>query len=154
MEPLFTSKTSSVHGYGTVLVQLTGLYALKETCFPLSAKGECDSCEKRGRVYFEEQAQAQMIAALKQVKTGRALEDGRGRWGVEIHSLRAESKVWRDGCEPGARSEAVAQREHATAEVGSRSESGQRSAAVGDSKSRVELVAETVHFTIGTYIRR
>src|SRR5438128_12645888 len=41
----------------------------------------------------------------------------------------------------GPRSEAVAGREHAAAEAGGGSEPGQGSAAVGDSKKRLELVA-------------
>src|SRR5205807_9689436 len=46
-----------------------------------------------------------------------------------------------DGCEPGARGKAATRREHAAAEAGGRSEPGQRSAAVGDPKKRLELVA-------------
>ena len=52
-----------------------------------------------------------------------------------------EGEVWRDGREPGAGSEAVTRREHEVAETGSGSESGQGSAAVGDPKKRLELVA-------------
>jgi hypothetical protein len=52
-----------------------------------------------------------------------------------------EGKVWRNGCESGARSEAVAGREHAAAEAGRGSKFGQGSVAVSDSKKQVELVA-------------
>jgi hypothetical protein len=85
-------------------------------------------------------SEAEMIAALKQVDAGRAVEDV-GRVGrVEAHDLRLEGEVRRDGCELGAGGEAVARREHAAAKAGCGSEPGQGSAAVGDPKKRVELV--------------
>ena len=77
----------------------------------------------------------------------RRLEAGRSGASVggcgagETHDRWLEGKVRRDGCEPGAGSEAVARREHATEEAGSGSESGQGSIAVDDPKKRVELVA-------------
>src|SRR5438128_1543539 len=77
--------------------------------------------------------EAQMIAALNQVEAGRAVEDV----AREKHTIDGwKVKVRRDGCEPGAGSEAVARREHATEEAGSGSESGQGSIAVGDPKKR------------------
>src|SRR5215472_1934393 len=46
-----------------------------------------------------------------------------------------------DGREPGAGGQAVEGREHAAAEIGGRFEPGQRSAAIGDPKKRLGLVA-------------
>ena len=66
---------------------------------------------------------------------------GAGSGRVKAHDLRVESEVRRDGCEPGAGSQATARREHAAAEAGGGSESGQGSVAVGDPKKRLELVA-------------
>src|SRR5581483_2287953 len=60
---------------------------------------------------------------------------------VEAHDLCLEGEVRGDGCEPGAGGEAVARRKHEAAQTGGGPESGQRSAAVGDSKKRLELVA-------------
>ena len=53
--------------------------------------------------------EAQMIGALKQLEAGRKAEDvaqGSGR--VEAYDLRLEGEVWRDGCERGAGSQAIA----------------------------------------------
>ena len=49
-----------------------------------------------------------MIGALKQVEAGRKVEDVAREVGVSKHTLYAwRTKVWRDGCEPGAGSQAV-----------------------------------------------
>jgi hypothetical protein len=48
-----------------------------------------------------------MIGALKQLEAGRKAEDvAREVGGVEADDLRVESEVRRDGCEPGAGSQA------------------------------------------------
>src|SRR6266852_3222083 len=102
------------------------------------------SSKERGRVYVEEQAHggADDRGAEAEAVGGRSQDRGRGAGSgrVEAHDLRLESKVRRDGCERGAGSEAAARREHAAAEAGGGSESGQRSLAVGDPKKRLELV--------------
>src|SRR5579875_3981008 len=58
-----------------------------------------------------------------------------------VHDLRLESKVRRDGCQPGARGAAVARGECAPEETRRGSEPRQRCAAVGNSKKRMELTA-------------
>ena len=53
--------------------------------------------------------EAQMIAALKQVEAGRKVEDVAREVGVSKHThLCLEGEVWRDGCERGSGSQAVA----------------------------------------------
>jgi len=82
--------------------------------------------------------EAQMIGALKQLEAGRQAEEvAREVGGID---LRLEGEVRRDGCEPGARSQVVAGREHEATEAGGGSELGQRSVAVGDPKKRLGLV--------------
>src|SRR6266849_4213115 len=101
------------------------------------------SSKERGRVYVEEPAHGGADDRGAEAVGDRAQGRGRGAGsgGVEAHDLRLESEVRGDGGERGAGSEAVARREHAAAETGSRSQSGQRSLAVGDPKKRLELVA-------------
>jgi len=60
---------------------------------------------------------------------------------VQAHDLRLGSEVRCDGREPGAGGQAAWRREHAAAQSGGESESGQGSVAVGDPKKRVELEA-------------
>jgi hypothetical protein len=68
---------------------------------------------------------------------------GSGSRFIEAHDLwlEGQGQVRWHGCKPGAGSQAVAGEEHATAEVGSGSEPGQESAAVGDSKKRQQFIA-------------
>src|SRR6266852_4913332 len=101
------------------------------------------SSKERGRVYVEEPAHGGADDRGAEAVGDRAQGRGRGAGsgGVEAHDLRLESEVRGDGGERGAGSEAVARREHAAAEAGGGSQSGQGSAAVGDPKKRLELVA-------------
>jgi hypothetical protein len=59
-----------------------------------------------------------MIAALKQVEAGRAVEDVAREVGIESHHLRLEGEGRRHGCEPGAGSEAVAGGEQPDTDAG------------------------------------
>jgi hypothetical protein len=97
----------------------------------------------KGEEHVEEQAQRGADDRGAEAARGGAEGGGcgAGSGGVQAHDLRLEGEVRRDGCEPGAGGEAVAGREHTAAEAGGGSESGQGSAAVSDSKKRLELVA-------------
>jgi hypothetical protein len=70
-------------------------------------------------------SEAQITGALKQLEAGRKAEDVARDLGVSKHDLRVEGEVRRDGREPGAGGEAVARSEHAAAQTGGGSESGQ-----------------------------
>ena len=99
--------------------------------------------KERGRGYVEEQAHRSPDD--RGTEAGRGGAKGRGRGAgsgsVQAYPLRLEGEVRWHGREPSAGGEAVARRKHEAAEVGGGSESGQRSAAVGDPKKRLELVA-------------
>src|SRR5438477_2317710 len=86
--------------------------------------------------------EAQMIGALKQVEAGRKVEDVAREVGVSKHTLYAWKAKY-GGMDVSQAQEAKQLREENTrlAEAGGGSEPGQGSAAVGDSKKRVELVA-------------
>ena len=86
-------------------------------------------------------SEAQIIAALKQVEAGRAVEDlAREHGCVQAHDLRLEGEVRRHGGERGAGGEAAPRRECATEEAGGGSKPRQGYAAIGDSKKLPGLV--------------
>jgi len=82
--------------------------------------------------------EAQMIGALKQVEAGRKVEDVAREVGVSKHTLYAWKAKY-GGMDVSQAQEAKQLRE--AEEAGGGPESGQRSAAVGDPKKRLELVA-------------
>ncbi len=86
--------------------------------------------------------EAQMIGALKQLEAGRKAEDVAREVGVSKHTIYAWKAKY-GGMDVSQAQEAKQLRDekHEAAEAGGGSESGQRSAAVGDKKKRLELVA-------------
>jgi len=66
--------------------------------------------KERGRVYVEEQAHGSADDWGAEASRGGAESGRRGAvsGSVEAYALRVESKVWRHGCEPGARGQTVA----------------------------------------------
>ncbi len=86
--------------------------------------------------------EAQIIGVLKQVEAGRKAEEVAREAGVSKHTIYAwKAKYGGMDVNRSAGSEAVAGREHEAAEASGRFEPGQGSAAVGNKKKRLELVA-------------
>ena len=81
--------------------------------------------------------EAQMIAALKQVEAGRKVEDVAREFGVSKHTVYAWKAKYggMDVTEACGKPSSCGMRTRGCVEAGSGSESGQGSAAVGDSKN-------------------
>src|SRR5271165_5803938 len=96
----------------------------------------------KGQFHVEEQAHGGADDRGAETVGGRAQGGrcGTGGGRVEAHSVRVESKIWRDGRERGAGSKAVAGREYEVKKAGGGSQSGQGDAESGHWKKRVELV--------------
>ena len=96
----------------------------------------------KGQFHVEEQAHRGADDRGAEAVRGGAQSGrcGAGGGRVKAHHLCVESKVRRDGCERGTRSEAVTGREHEVEKAGGGSQSRQRDAESGHRKKRVGLV--------------